>query len=102
MSKYQLLETWDLESNVLQDMDPELTESEIEDQLAWSSPSIKWEDCYPVMDLLLEMTGGVLLKPDGSATAEINGKQETATGGHCRAICILYLMAKDAENDSKA
>ncbi len=57
-----------------------------------------WPYSYPVMNALMDIAGGVTLKEDGSATAEINGKQETATGGHCRAICILYLMAKDSEN----
>lgn len=57
-----------------------------------------WPYAYPVMNALMEITGGVFLNEDGSATTEINGKQETATGGHCRAICVLFLMAKDAQN----
>lgn len=60
-------------------------------------PAWDWDDCYPVMDALLVMTTGINLKSDGTAMTEINGKQESAGGGHCRAICELYLMAKDAE-----
>lgn len=56
-----------------------------------------WDCCYPVMDALLSITTGINLKSDGTATTEINGKQESAGGGHCRAICELYLMAKHAE-----
>lgn len=56
-----------------------------------------WEYCYNVMDALLEITTGVNLKSDGTATTEISGKQQSAGGGHCRAVCELYLMAKDAE-----
>ena len=61
------------------------------------NPVEVWEDCYPVMDALLAITTGINLKSDGTATTEINGKQESAGGGHCRAICELYLMAHDAE-----
>lgn len=60
-------------------------------------PTWEWDDCYPVLDALLTITTGINLKSDGTATTEINGKQESAGGGHCRAICELYLMAKDAE-----
>lgn len=60
-------------------------------------PAWGWDDCYPVMDALLAITTGINLKSDGTATTEINGKQESAAGGHCRAICELYLMAHDAE-----
>ena len=55
-------------------------------------------DNMRTLDGLVKITGGVFLKEDGSATTEINGKQVTATGGHCRAICVLFLMAKDAQN----
>jgi hypothetical protein len=58
----------------------------------------KWDDCYPVMDALLAITTGINLKSDGTATTEIKGKQESSGGGHCRAICELYLMAKDSQN----
>lgn len=57
----------------------------------------KWEDCYPVLDALLSITTGINLKSDGTATTEIEGKQVSVGGGHCRAICELYLMAHDAE-----
>lgn len=60
-------------------------------------PVWEWDDCYPVLDALLAITTGIKLKSDGTATTEINGKQESAVGGHSRAICELYLMAKGAE-----
>lgn len=60
-------------------------------------PVWEWDDCSPVMDDLLAITTGINLKFNGTATTEINGKQESAGGGHCRAICELYLMAHDAE-----
>lgn len=97
MSKYSDLLQHDLESNVLQAMDPGLTENEIDYQVAWWSPSADWNHCYEVLDALLAITTGINLKSDGTGTTEINGKKESAGSGHCRAICELYLMAKDAE-----
>lgn len=97
MSKYSEMLQWDLEANVLQAMDPELTENEVEDKIAWWSPESSWRYCAEVLDALLAITTGINLESDGTATTEINGKQESAGGGHCRAICELYLMAKDAE-----
>ncbi|UGC97772.1 hypothetical protein PQD17_gp59 [Pantoea phage PdC23] len=73
------------------------SETYLEGEIAYD-PVNTWMDAWDIFDQLLVITGAVTLKQDGSATAEINGKQETATGGHCRAICILYLMAKDSEN----
>lgn len=63
-------------------------------------PAYAWEDCYPVMDELLKIITGVKLNSDGSATGLIGGKEQTVTGGHCRAICILFLMAKDEGKNS--
>lgn len=97
MSKYSDMLQHDLESNVLQAIDPGLTENEVDDQVGWWSPSADWNHCCEVLDALLAITTGINLKSDGTATTEINGKQESAGGGHCRAICELYLMAKDAE-----
>lgn len=97
MSKYSEMLQYDLESNVLQYIDSGLTETEVEDQVKWWSPSKEWNHCFEVLDALLAITTGIKLKSDGTATAEINGKQESAGGGHCRAICELYLMAHDAQ-----
>lgn len=97
MRKYSEMSQWDLEANVLQAMDPELTENEIKDKIKWWAPEASWNYCVEVLDALLAITTGINLKSDGTATTEINGKQESAGGGHCRAICELYLMAKDAE-----
>ena len=97
MSKYSEMLEWDLEANVLQCIDPELTENEVESKIAWWSPAKNWRCCCEVLDSLLAITTGINLKSDGTATTEINGKQESAGGGHCRAICELYLMAHYAE-----
>lgn len=97
MSKYSELLQYDLESNVLQAIDPDLTESEVEDQVGWWAPSTDWNHCCEVLDALLVITTGINLKSDGTATTDIDGNQQSAGGGHCRAICELYLMAHDAE-----
>lgn len=62
------------------------------------NPSDNWDDCCKVMDKLMEITGGVSLRENGSATTTIGGSDVTISGGHCRAICVLFLMAKDAQN----
>ena len=97
MSKYQEMNQWDLEFEVIQSHFPQLSEDQVCSMVNSLSPAFDWVAIFPAMDGLMKITGGIFLKEDGSATAEINGKQETATGGHCRAICILYLMAMDAE-----
>lgn len=97
MSKYSEMLQYDLEANVLQCIDAGLTENEVEDQIAWWSPSTDWNHCCEVLDALLAISTGINLKSDGTATTEIEGKQESAGGGHCRAICELFLMAHDAE-----
>ena len=97
MSKYEEMQQWDLEANVAQALYPDLTEAQVEEWVESWSPSQWWEDCYPVMEALLAITIGINLKSDGTATTEINGKLISAGGGHCRAICDLYLMATDAE-----
>lgn len=98
-NRYSSLPQWDLEAAVLDTMDPGLTENEIEEELVFCSPSLAWKDCYPVMDCLMALTGGVYLNADGTATAEIAGEKACAGGGHCRAICELYLMAHDAQKE---
>lgn len=98
MNKYSEMSQWDLEEAVLKASEPGLNETQIEYWVISWSPSKVWDECYPVMDALLAITTGINLKSDGTATTEINGKQESAGGGHCRAICELYLMAKDSQN----
>lgn len=98
MSKYSEMDNMDLQLEVAKRLYPDEQETLLAEMVdSEFMPVYAWEDCYPVMDALLAITTGINLKYDGTATTEINGKQESAGGGHCRAICELYLMAKDAE-----
>ncbi len=98
MSKYAEFDNMAIQLEVAKRLYPEESEVMLAEMVDRGfMPAYSWEDCYQVMDALLANTTGINLKSDDTATTEINGKQETAVGGHCRAICELYLMAKDAE-----
>lgn len=100
MKNYHGIENIYVDSEVMKSLYPQMTYEEIRLRLARFCPSSEWDDCYPVMDELLKIITGVTLNADGSATGLIGGKEQTAHGGHCRAICILFLMAKDEGDKS--
>lgn len=98
MSKYSKMDIIALQLEVAKRLHPEESEALLAEMVdSGFMPAYSWEECYQVMDALLAITTGINLRSDGTATTEINGKHESAGGGHCRAICELYLMAKDAE-----
>lgn len=98
MKKYSHLDNMALMLEVAKTLHPNEEETFLAELVdSGFMPAYAWEDCYPVMDELLKIITGVKLNSDGSATTEINGKLESAGGGHCRAICELYLMAKNSE-----
>lgn len=98
MSKYSEMDNMALQLEVAKRLYPDEQQTLLAEMVdSGFMPVYAWEDCYQVMDALLAITTGVNLKSDGTATTEINGRHESSGGGHCRAICELYLMAHDAE-----
>lgn len=98
MSKYSEFDNMAIQLEVAKRLYPEESEVMLAEMVdSGFMPAYSWEDCYQVMDDLLVITTGINLKSDGTATTEINSIQHSAGGGHCRAICELYLMAKDSQ-----